>query len=105
MSMGFVFFFFLKLLRGMRKTHFSFRAWVMSSSEVNMELVPSGRTSPVERPNMLSRSAAKLWAIELGGIGQPGALPLQGSVAYDSGRGGLPPDMIAVGDVGRQLVD
>ena len=33
-----------------------------------MELDPSGRTSPVERPNMLSRSAAKLWAIELGGL-------------------------------------
>lgn len=64
-----------------------------------MELLPSGRTSPVDRPNMLSRSAAKLWAIELEWFGQPGALPLQGSVAYDSGRGGLPADMIAVGDV------
>jgi len=61
-------------------THFSIRAWEMSS-ESKMELLPSGRTSPVERPNMLSRSAAKLWAIE------------------DSGRGGLPLDMIAVDDV------
>jgi hypothetical protein len=44
-------------------TYFSIRACGSS-----MEALLSGRTwPPVERPNMLSRSAAKLWAIELDG--------------------------------------
>jgi hypothetical protein len=44
-------------------TYFSIRACGSS-----MEALLSGRTwPPVERPNMLSRSAAKLWAIELEG--------------------------------------
>lgn len=48
-------------------THFSFRARTTSSGTPVVDCAVLGRTgtSPVDRPNMLSRSAAKLWAIEL----------------------------------------
>jgi hypothetical protein len=49
-------------------THFWSSAWAMSSWPLlgTSPAVDCGGTSPVDRPNMLSRSAAKLWAMELG---------------------------------------
>jgi hypothetical protein len=38
----------------------------MSSGRLLLLASDRAGTSPVDRPNMLSRSAAKLWAMELG---------------------------------------